>query len=106
MENHPMETRVSLLELQLRNIERDAEKREKLQDARHAETMATLAERQKAQDARHAEMMAQFKSIDAALASSRDFSRGVASTVKAAWAVAGTMFGAVVASLVNRWMTP
>lgn len=88
MDEIKMETRVSLLEMQLKTIERDAEKREKLQDARHAESMAKLS------------------ALEAALASGRDFNRGVTSTVKAAWALVGAVVTGLALALINKVMTP
>ena len=79
-----METRVSLLEMQLRNLERDAEKREKVQDARHAETMAKLS------------------TLENVVSAGNDFSRGVKATVKAAWAIFGGVFVAMVVWVFQR----
>lgn len=78
-----METRLSLVEQRLAIIERDAEKREKVQDARHAE------------------MMAELKVLQTAVSAAQNFTAGMRFVVSTSWAIAGGAVTAFVAWLLR-----
>jgi hypothetical protein len=65
------ETAIAVLKVEVASILKDAEKREKLQDARHAETMLRLEQ------------------LSTAMTSGQSFNRGVNAAVKAGWALLG-----------------
>jgi hypothetical protein len=78
------ETAIAVLKVQVESIIRDAEKREKLHDARHAEAMSKLEQ------------------LSAAVASGHSFNSGVTTTIKAGWAFAGALPAIAFTWFINR----
>jgi hypothetical protein len=78
------ETAIAVLKVQVESIIRDAEKREKLHDARHAEAMSKLEQ------------------LSAAVASGHSFNNGVTTTIKVGWACIGGFVAASFTWFLNR----
>jgi hypothetical protein len=85
------ETQIAVLRVQLAGMERTAEERMKLADARHAELIAEMK-------ALRAELSSAGKDDEFR----RGQAAGVAGTVKAAWAIVGVFGGAAVTWLMSR----
>jgi hypothetical protein len=85
------ETQIAVLRVQLAGMERTAEERMKLADARHEALMAEMK-------ALRAEFAAAGKDDEFR----RGQASGVAGAVKAAWALVGLFGGAAISWLMNR----